>query len=167
MFLEEIRRSKKMIIRKAEEKDIPRIIELLGQVLQIHADIRPDIFIPGTTKYTADELTELLKNEKNPIYVAANEADICVGYAFCQLREQPFSNNMVPFKSLFIDDLCVDQQAREQHIGERLFEHVKNEAKQKGCYEVTLNVWTGNISAEKFYEKMGMKTKEKQMEYIL
>ena len=164
MFLEEIRRSKKMIIRKAEEKDIPRIIELLGQVLQIHADIRPDIFIPGTTKYTADEL---LKNEKNPIYVAANEADICVGYAFCQLREQPFSNNMVPFKSLFIDDLCVDQQARGQHIGERLFEHVKNEAKQKGCYEVTLNVWTGNISAEKFYEKMGMKTKEKQMEYIL
>lgn len=167
MFLEEIRRSKKMIIRKAEEKDIPRIIELLGQVLQIHADIRPDIFIPGTTKYTADELTELLKNEKNPIYVAANEADICVGYAFCQLREQPLSNNMVPFKSLFIDDLCVDQQARGQHIGERLFEHVKNEAKQKGCYEVTLNVWTGNISAEKFYEKMGMKTKEKQMEYIL
>ena len=167
MFLEEIRRSKKMIIRKAEEKDIPRIIELLGQVLQIHADIRPDIFIPGTTKYTADELTGLLKNEKNPIYVAANEADICVGYAFCQLREQPFSNNMVPFKSLFIDDLCVDQQARGQHIGERLFEHVKNEAKQKGCYEVTLNVWTGNISAEKFYEKMGMKTKEKQMEFIL
>lgn len=167
MFLEEIRRSKKMIIRKAEEKDIPRIIELLGQVLQIHADIRPDIFIPGTTKYTVDELTELLKNEKNPIYVAANEADICVGYACCQLREQPFSNNMVPFKSLFIDDLCVDQQARGQHIGERLFEHVKNEAKQKGCYEVTLNVWTGNISAEKFYEKMGMKTKEKQMEYIL
>lgn len=156
-----------MIIRKAEERDIPRIIELLGQVLQIHADIRPDIFIPDTTKYTVDELTELLKNEEKPIFVATNEADICVGYAFCQLREQPFSNNMVPFKSLFIDDLCVDQQARGQHIGERLFEHVKNEAKQKGCYEVTLNVWTGNISAEKFYEKMGMKTKEKQMEYIL
>ena len=156
-----------MTIRKAEEKDIPRITELLEQVLQIHADIRPDIFIPGTTKYTVDELTELLKNEEKPIYVAVNEADICVGYAFCQLQEQPFSNNMVPFKSLFIDDLCVDQQARGQHIGERLFEHVKNEAKQKGCYEVTLNVWTGNISAEKFYEKMGMKTKEKQMEYIL
>ena len=53
-----------MIIRKAEERDIPRIIELLGQVLQIHADIRPDIFIPDTTKYTVDELTELLKNEE-------------------------------------------------------------------------------------------------------
>ena len=156
-----------MTIRKAEEKDIPRITELLEQVLQIHADIRPDIFIPGTTKYTVDELTELLKNEEKPIYVAVNEADICEGYAFCQLQEQPFSNNMVPFKSLFIDDLCVDQQARGQHIGESLFEYVKSEAKFMGCYEVTLNVWTGNTSAERFYEKMGMKTKERQMEYIL
>jgi len=93
--------------------------------------------------------------------------DNCLGYAFCQLREQPFSNNMVPFTSLFIDDLCVDASTRGQHIGEKLFVHVKEEAKRLGCYEVTLNVWAGNISAEKFYEKMGLKTKERQMEYIL
>ena len=86
-----------MIIRKAKEKDIPRILELLEQVLQIHADIRPDIFIPGTTKYTIDELRELLKHKEKPIYVAVNEDDVCVGYAFCQLQEQHFSNNMVPF----------------------------------------------------------------------
>ena len=131
-----------MNIRKAEEKDIPRLLALLGQVLQIHAEIRPDIFIPGTTKYTVCELAELLK-------------------------KQPFSTNMVPFKSLFIDDLCVDKQARGQHIGESLFEYVKQQAKALGCYEVTLNVWAGNTSAEHFYEKMGMKTKERQMEYIL
>ena len=156
-----------MHIRKAEEKDILKIMELLGQVLQIHADIRPDIFIPGTTKYTEEELKELLKEEKKPIYVAVNEEDVCIGYAFCQIQEQPFSNNMVPFKSLFIDDLCVDQQIRGQHIGENLFEYVKSEARKLNCYEVTLNVWAGNISAEKFYEKMGMRTKERQMEYIL
>lgn len=156
-----------MNIRKAEEKDIPRIIELLGQVLQIHADIRPDIFIPGTTKYTVCELRELLKNEAKPVYVAVNEADVCQGYAFCQLKKQPFSNNMIQFRSLFIDDLCIDKQACGQHIGECLFEYVKQEAKKLGCYEVTLNVWTGNTPAEKFYEKMGMKTKERQMEYIL
>ena len=135
-----------MIIRKAKEKDIPRILELLEQVLQIHADIRPDIFIPGTTKYTIDELRELKKNEEKPIYVAVDEADVCVGYAFCQLQEQPVSNNMVPFKSFYIDDLCVDQEVR-------------------GCYEVTLNVWAGNTSAERFYERMGMRTKKREMEY--
>ena len=156
-----------MHIRKAEEKDILKIMELLGQVLQIHADIRPDIFIPGTTKYTEEELKALLKEEEKPIYVAVNDEDVCIGYAFCQIQEQPFSNNMVPFKSLFIDDLCVDQQIRGQHIGENLFEYVKSEARKLNCYEVTLNVWTGNTSAEKFYEKMGMRTKERQMEYIL
>ncbi len=156
-----------MTIRKAEKKDIPQIIELLGQVLQIHADIRPDIFIPNTTKYTDRELQKLLEDEKKPIYVAVNDADMCLGYAFCQLKEQPFATNMVQFRSLFIDDLCVDKQTRGQHIGEALFEYVKQEAKRMGCYEVTLNVWAGNTSAEKFYEKMGMKTKEKQLEYIL
>ena len=156
-----------MNIRRAKTQDIPRIIELLEQVLAIHAAIRPDIFIPGTTKYTNDELEAMLKDETKPVYVAADGDDRCIGYAFCQLRKQPFSNNMVPFTSLFIDDLCVDQSARGQHIGEELFEYVKSEAKRMGCYEVTLNVWTGNTSAEKFYEKMGMKTKERQMEYIL
>ena len=159
--------AQKMNIRRAEEKDIPRLIELLQQVLDIHAKVRPDVFISGTTKYTNDELLQMIKDDTNPIYVAVNEKDLCLGYAFCQLREQPFSNNMVPFTSLFIDDLCVDQSLRGQHIGESLFEFVKAEAKRLGCYEVTLNVWAGNTSAERFYEKMGMKTKERQMEYIL
>ena len=164
---ESVLKESKMKIRKAEEKDIPRLLALLGQVLQIHAEIRPDIFISGTTKYTAGQLAELLKQEDKPIYVAVDEDDVCRGYAFCQLKEQPFSTNMVPFKSLFIDDLCVDRQARGKHIGESLFEYVKQQAKELGCYEVTLNVWAGNTPAEHFYEKMGMKTKERQMEYIL
>ena len=82
-------------------------------------------------------------------------------------KKQPFSTNMVPFDSLFIDDLCVDQNIRGKHVGQKLFEHVKEEAKKMGCYEVTLNVWEGNDTARRFYEKMGMVPKETQMEFIL
>lgn len=156
-----------MIIRKAQEKDIPRIMDLLSQVLEIHASIRPDIFIPGTTKYTREELNAILQNEKTPVYVAVNDEDETVGYAFCVLKQQPFSNNMIQFDSLFVDDLCVDGKCRGQHIGEALFRFVKEEARRLGCYEVTLNVWEGNDSAKRFYEKMGMKIKESQMELIL
>jgi len=154
-------------IRRAENKDIPRLIDLLHEVLELHAGIRPDIFIPGTTKYTPGELEEILKDENKPVYVAVNDEDRVIGYAFCMIQSQPFTNTMVPFQSLFIDDLCVDSSARGQHIGEKLFEHVKEEARLLNCYEVTLNVWTGNDAAERFYEKMGMKTKERQMELIL
>ena len=156
-----------MQIRRAQNKDISKILSLLSQVLELHAHIRPDIFISGTTKYTRDELSEIIADDKRPIYVAVDESDEVIGYAFCILKEQPFSTNMVPFTSMFIDDLCVDQNARARHIGTKLFEHVKSEAKRLNCYEVSLNVWEGNEAARCFYDKMGMSVKETQMELVI
>ncbi|MGN1407331.1 GNAT family N-acetyltransferase [Lactobacillus sp.] len=156
-----------MNIRHAQVKDIPAIMKLLSQVLEIHASIRPDIFKPGTTKYTNDELAKLIKDDQKPIYVAVNDEDEVLGYVFTQLQEQPFSTNMVQFKSIFIDDLCVDSAARSQGVGRALLDFVKEEGKRLGCYEITLNVWAGNDSAIRFYEKNGLKTKETTMEYIL
>ena len=155
-----------MIIRRAQEKDIAKVSRLLSQVLEIHAALRPDIFISGTTKYTPEELLAIFSDENKPVYVAAGDEDEVMGYAFCQIRQQPFSNNMIPFTSIYIDDLCVDETCRGKGVGEALFEHVKNEARRMGCYEVNLNVWEGN-EARRFYEKMGMKPKETQMEIIL
>lgn len=70
---------------------------------------------------------------------------------FLSLKKQPFSNNMVPFTSLFIDDLCVDAKARGQHIGESLFEYVKSEAKCLGCY-----ITSGNKKFLLTYVKRGL-----------
>lgn len=144
-----------------------RILDLLTQVLEIHADARPDIFIHGTTKYTREELGDILKDDSCPVYVAADEQDEVMGYVFCVYKEQPHSTNMVPFRSIYIDDLCVDRKYRGQHIGEQLFEYVKDLARREGCYEVTLNVWEGNDSAIAFYRKMGLKTMKTVMEYVL
>ncbi|MBQ3277080.1 MAG: GNAT family N-acetyltransferase [Oscillospiraceae bacterium] len=156
-----------MIIRKAEEKDTDDVLRLLSQVLELHAAIRPDIFVPGTTKYSREELAVIFADENRPVYVAADGEDRVLGYAFCVLREPPRHVNMVPFRTLYIDDLCVDETARGKHMGSALFEHVKKEAARLGCYEVTLNVWEGNDSALAFYRKKGMRPKEYQMEYIL
>lgn len=156
-----------MHIRRAQEKDIKKVNNLLSQVLEIHAGIRPDIFISGTTKYTNQELLDIFQDDNRPVYVAVDKNDEVIGYAFCVWKEQSSSNNMIPFSSLFIDDLCVDSRVRGMHIGQKLFEYVRKEAERLGCYEVTLNVWEGNDSARLFYEKMGMKPKETQMEYII
>ena len=156
-----------MHIRKAEEKDIPGILNLLSQVLELHAALRPDIFIPGTTKYTKSELTFMINEESRRIYVAADENDNVAGYAFCEIREQKSNNFMVPFTSIYIDDLCVDETVRGKHIGRQLFDHVRREAFEMGCYELTLNVWEGNDSAHKFYENMGFHPKSTTMEYII
>ena len=97
-----------MNIRRAHEKDIPRLIRIVRAGASDPCRYQTGYFIPGTTKYTNEELAEMIKDDTKPIYVAADDDDVCMGYAFCQIRQQPFSNNMVPFTSLFIDDLCVD-----------------------------------------------------------
>lgn len=156
-----------MKIRKAQIKDIGRIIELLSQVLELHAKLRSDIFVSGTTKYTEKELKDILQNPKTPVFVAVNETDYVMGYAFTVIQRQPFTTNMKNFKTLYIDDICIDEKSRGQHIGTELYQFVLDYAKKQGCYDVTLNVWEGNSNAREFYEKMGMFVKETQMEVII
>ena len=155
------------MIRRATDDDIPAVLNLLSQVLEIHARIRPDIFVPGTTKYNKDDLSRMFADDQRPVYVATDPEDRVVGYAFCQLQEPPFASTMIPRRIMFIDDLCVDEAARGSHIATSLFEFVKAEAAKLGCYEITLNVWEGNDGALKFYQAMGMKPKETQMEFII
>ena len=141
-----------------------RVTELLAQVLELHADLRPDLFIHGTVKYTENQLSDIFADEKTPVFVAVDDSDTVQGYAFCILKEPAFATNMTDIKTLYIDDLCVDSNARGRHIGTTLFDYVMDFAKQTGCYTVTLNVWEGNDSARHFYEKMGMFVRETQME---
>ena len=156
-----------MNIRIAEEKDTDKILDLLSQVLEVHAAIRPDYFIPGTTKYSREELREMFADETRRIFVAVDDKDEVQGYAFCEIKQQLPRKNLVPFKSIYIDDLCVDEKARGQHIAHALFDHVRQAAADMGCYEIFLNVWEGNDNARRFYEHVGFKPKSTTMEFIL
>ena len=156
-----------MHIRRAEPKDLERTAQLLEQVLEIHAAIRPDLFVSGTRKYTDEELLEIFRNDMTPVFAAADENDRMVGYAFCVMNDYSGSNNLQPIRSLYIDDLCVDEEARGMHVGRALYDYVLDYAKQQGCYSVTLNVWEGNNGARAFYEKMGFAIQKTVMEKIL
>ena len=153
-----------MEIRPATVNDINRILDLLSQVLEIHAKLRPDLFVSGTTKYSKEDLEAILKDTNKPIFVATIDHYV-VGYAMCQIRIP--TSNMHPVKIFHLDDLCVDEKYRKQGIGKALYQKVVETAKENDCYEITLNVWPGNDAALKFYEKMGMKTRSVFMEHIM
>ncbi len=152
-----------MMVRRADEADIDGILKLLLQVNNVHADIRPDIFIHDKTKYTADELSELLKDENRPVFVCVDEAPKVLGYGFCVLSQQE-GTNLIPYKTIYIDDICVDSAARRQGVASLIYDNIMDYARESGCYNVTLNVWTGNDGARAFYEKMGMKPLKTTME---
>lgn len=157
----------KLLIRKAEDGDCLEIMNLLHQVNDIHADGRPDLFIHGCTKYTSAELAEIIKDDATPVFVAINDDGFLVGYCFCIIEDHADSNNLRKVKTLYIDDLCVNENARGQHVGQTIYKFVKEYAKDNGFYNITLNVWGRNTNAIKFYEALGMQVQKIGMEEII
>ena len=156
-----------MKIRRAKSTDISGINKLLCQVLEVHHEGRPDLFKTGAKKYTDEELLAIIADDKTPIFVGVDEKDAVLGYAFCIFKQLTNDNILTGIKTLYIDDLCVDEELRGQHIGKQLYEYVVQFAKESGCYNLTLNVWACNESAKKFYEARGLVPQKIGMECIL
>ena len=150
------------MIRRAEIKDIPGIIELLHQVNMVHHVLRPDLFKPYTTKFNEQELEALIGDDSKPIFVFEDAA--VLGHAFCMITEVKGDKLLQDIKTLYIDDICVDEKARGQHVGKALYEYVRDYAASIGCNNITLNVWDGNDAALSFYKNMGMKVQKTTME---
>ena len=154
------------MIRRAEEKDISKIEELLTQVCLVHHNGRADIFKRGR-KYSREELKALINDDNRPILVRVDEDDSVMGYCFCIFQQHVNNSVMTDIKTLYIDDLCVDENLRGRHVGKELYEAAVNLAKDSGCYNLTLNVWSCNPTAIKFYEAQGLVPQKICMEKIL
>lgn len=154
------------MIRRATDADIPRIEDLLSQVCLVHHNGRPDIFKVGR-KYSTGELKKIIRDDSRPILVYTDESDEVLGYCFCIYQQHKSSPVMTDIKTLYIDDLCVDEEYRGKHIGRALYESALALARDTGCYNLTLNVWSCNSSALRFYEAMGLTPQKIGMEMIL
>ena len=156
-----------MKVRRAEKRDIGKILELLVQVDMVHHKGRPDIFKGPATKYSRDQLEAIIVNDNTPVFVCTDENDITLGHAFCIHKQITGDPVLTDIRTLYIDDICVDEGARGRHIGKALYEHIVCYGREQGFYNITLNVWTCNPSALSFYEAMGLVPQKICMEKIL
>jgi ribosomal protein S18 acetylase RimI-like enzyme len=90
-----------------------------------------------------------------------------VGHGFCVLQRPENTRLLHDVLTLYIDDICVDEAARGQGAGRAIYGHILAFARQKGCYNVTLNVWSCNPGAMEFYKKLGLTPYKVGMEQIL
>ena len=155
-----------MEIRFAKPEDVAGILKLLKQVGQVHHAGRPDIFRRGAQKYGASQVISMLDSSKTPIFVASDGEKV-LGYGFCIMKEHKNDPVIADHTELYIDDLCVDEACRGQHIGKAIYEAILRYAKMRKCYNVTLNVWSCNENAMAFYKSLGMQPQKVGMETIL
>lgn len=155
-----------MDIRFASAQDVAGILSLLRQVGRVHHEGRPDIFRSNAQKYGASQVLAMLNSSQTPIFVAVEDEKV-LGYGFCQMKLYEHDPVICDHLELYIDDLCVDEGCRGQGIGKEIYKEILRYAKMRGCYNVTLNVWSCNESARKFYESLGLKPQKVGMETIL
>lgn len=153
------------IIRRAREGDIPQICRLLVQVNGVHAALRPDLFTDGERKYSDGQLKAILADDLSPVFVCERDGAI-LGYAFCRILDEG-GGGRKKVRTLYLDDLCVDGEVRGSGTGTQLFACVQQYARSIGAYNLTLHVYEGNVGAENFYKKQGMKPLYHALEKIL
>ena len=152
-------------IRLASEADLPAVNALLRQVLAVHHAGRPDLFKAVGKKYSDEELLSIFQAPDTPVFVYEEDGRV-LGYVFCAIQHSG-SGSLQEIKTLYIDDLCVDEAARGRGIGRKLFDYAKAFARAQGCHNLTLHVWEANPGARSFYERMGMKAQYTSLETLL
>lgn len=152
------------MIRNAETKDINRILELLGTILEYHHNLRPDLFKSNSSKYSKKEIEELLSDSNTNVFVYTDGTDYVLGYVICLTKITSNNSVLMDHKTLYVDDLCVDESNRGKRIGTKLMEYVYDFAIKNQYDSVTLNVWDNNQNAKSFYEKLGYSNRRIIME---
>jgi len=153
-----------MIVRRAENKDIPFIEKALAEICLYHHGGRPDLFKDSGVKYTAAQLEEVIRDQ---IVLVAFDGDEPCGYVIAMPESYDGNGARCKYSSVYVDDLYVCADKRRQGVGKLLMQEIFSLAKAQGCYDVTLNVWEFPGSAMEFYKGLGMAPMAHTMEIIL
>lgn len=150
------------IIRFALSEDYLQVETIMQQVQNLHVGWRPDIYKPCNTVMTQQHFDDLLA--KKSLLVAELEGHIvgALGY----LERHVASHTQVDRKVLFIDMMAVDEKHRHQGVGRRLFDHLK-EIARNGSYDgIELQVNARNADAYAMYRHYGFTEKSINLELL-
>jgi len=151
-------------IRPARADDYPAIARMLRQIAQLHHDWRPDVYRPAQ-KLDQKRFKSLLKDKNTPILVAEMDGGV-IGYAMLRIIT-PQNPVQVPRNYLWVEDLCVDENARKQGVGKALMTAAAELARERGLSAIELNVWECNEVARAFYGRLGYTTQRRGLEMKL
>lgn len=150
---------------EASSEDFAEISRLHLQVHDLHIRNRLDLF-RKEDNYTLDYtyFHSLLDDELSKVFIVKDEHNQVLAYTFLKVEETPIRPILVPRRTIYMNDLCVDEKYQGRGLGKLLFERAKDYAKAVGAVSLELGVLSFNEHAIEFYRRMGMRTKVLRME---
>lgn len=154
-------------IREATSDDNPALLELLSEVLQLHASSRPDFYPDINTTFETVYKTDIYSDPSFKVFTSVTEDNIIVGYILFRINEPKPGINALNGKSIYIHELCVSEKYRKKYIGTQLVERAVVYGKSINAESIQLGVWEFNTIAISLYEKIGLRTITRRMEMKL
>lgn len=133
-----------MLIRTANENDLPDILELYSQ-------------IDNEKSLSIDEAKTIFNKMGSypdyQIYVVEIDGKIIGTFALAIMDNLAHMGS----KSGLIEDVVVSEAFRGQRIGKQMMAHAVEICKKESCYKVCLSSNLKRCDAHKFYEGIGFK----------
>lgn len=132
------------MLRPAETKDTEAILSLIKELAAFERE-------PDAVSNTLAELSHALFIEKHcHVVVWDDPQQGVIGFALYFYGYSTWKG-----KTVYLEDLYVKPEYRQQKIGEALFDAVVEIAKKEGVRRMDWQVLAWNTPAIKFYEKKG------------
>ncbi len=134
------------IIRKATEKDVPRILELYRQL-----SFEPEEYQAAPVEDCCRVFQKMTQYPDYQLLVAEDSGQV-VGTTVLVILPG-FAHGTSPFAA--VEYVVVDEEYRRRGIGKLLMDYVVSQAKDAGCYKIMLTSDLQREHAHKFYKSLG------------
>lgn len=154
-----------VVVRRARATDYPVVLGLMKETQDKHI-IPLERFFNAPKEdhpFISSEVFELIINDNKTWCLVAESNNDCIGYALVQIHTIKGEDLVKERKFAFIQDIGVNDGARNKGIGRILMNEVKARCVGDGIDCIELDVWEFNLDARKFYEKCGLKTLRRRM----
>lgn len=138
------------IIEKVTSENFTDFLNLINKLAEYEKLQPPDI--EAQKRLLSDCITD------KPKYKAylGKIGDKAVSYIIYFFTYSSF----LALPTLYLEDIFVLQEFRQNGVGEKMFNYIKQVAKKEGCGRIEFTVLTWNKSAQEFYAKNGAKRLE-------
>ncbi|MBP3753525.1 MAG: GNAT family N-acetyltransferase [Lachnospiraceae bacterium] len=152
-----------MIIRKATNDDKTELRKLYLALEEDGVRYQPEHFVIGVR---TDEFFQSIFDADNQDILVADIDGVAVGFVHVMILQQKKVSCLKPQSVVYMQDLCVSEDKRNNGIGARLVRAAKDYGKEHGVDFIRTQVFPGNVDGMRFYERNGfcemMKTIECQ-----
>ena len=152
----------KIIIRNATLDDYDDVLSLFIEQNKFNAILAPDELCQTNDLLTQPELKDLISDEQTCLLVAENDKHLC-GLLLGNIANISGKRWIKPRRYGYIEELVVFNRYRRKGIANKLFKYFEEWVNQQGINNIELHIWSNNIEAEEFYDKMGFRVKQLKM----